>query len=162
ALSSQGLLDTVAAFYPVDEPEACGLTSANIIAVLNIIRSHPLTSAKPVAVVFGCEIAQKYGGAYQTSGGHQYGDSLRAYDWVGVDCYGNNVFTDPAWTTPQFDLSCFCIRRIPGPTYYDNFKAQLLSTQRVILVPQGFIEPQANGLPDDPPLYASVSLADPS
>src|SRR4051812_15772064 len=59
-LASGGLLDTVAAFYPVDEPEACGLAANTLLSVLNITRAHPLTAGKPVAAVFGCDIAKNY------------------------------------------------------------------------------------------------------
>ena len=162
-LARQGLLDAVAAFYPVDEPDLCGVSPANVLAVLGVIRAHALAASKPVAVIFTCDIAQKYGGDYAFSGGHQYGEALRAYDWVGVDCYGNNIFTDPAWTRRQFDFHCFCFRSIPGPSYYNNFKAQLdLPRQRVILVPQGFIAAANDGLPDDPQLFADAATADPS
>jgi hypothetical protein len=87
---------------------------------------------------------------------------MRAYDWVGVDCYGSDdMFTDPAWTTIEFDSQCTCFRRVPGPSYYDNLKAQLdLSRQRLILVPQGFSRP--DGQPDDPQLFANHAAADPS
>ncbi|MEO7157308.1 MAG: hypothetical protein ABI039_07100, partial [Vicinamibacterales bacterium] len=164
ALSTLGLLDTVAAFYPVDEPDGCGLSSSDLLTTLGIIRTIPLTAGKPVAAIFGCAIAQKYGGIYQITGGHKYGDALRAYDWVGFDCYGStNIFTDPAWTTLEFDNHCFCFQRVPGPSYYDNFKAQLnLPSQRLILVPQGFIAAGSDGLPDDPQLFASKAAADAS
>lgn len=162
-LSARGLLDTVVAFYPVDEPDNCGVSSDNMLTALNIIRAHPLTSGKAVAVVFTCEIAEKHGGIYQLTGEHKFGPALRAYDWVGFDCYGSNIFTDPAWTTLEFDNSCFCFRRVPGPSYYDNFKDQLnLPTQRLILVPQAFISAESDGLPDDPQLFASRAAADPS
>ena len=164
ALSKQGLLDTVVAFYPADEPDHCGLSSKDVLTALDVIRAHPLTTGKPVAAIFTCDIAKKYGGIYRTIGGHQYGDVVRAYDWVGVDCYGSkNIFTDPAWTTIEFNNGCFCFRSVPGPSYYDNFKAQLnLSSQRLILVPQGFIAADSDGLPDDPQLFASQAAADPS
>ena len=80
ALSKQGLLDTVAAFYPLDEPEACGLSSGEVLTALNVARAHPLTTGKPVAAIFGCEIAQKYGGPYRITGEHDFGDAVRAYD----------------------------------------------------------------------------------
>src|SRR5215212_3314836 len=54
-LFQRGLLDTVAAFYPVDEPEACGLSTNDVLTALAIIRSNPLTAGKPVAVIFGCD-----------------------------------------------------------------------------------------------------------
>ena len=164
ALQSQGLLATVAAFYPVDEPDGCGLSSVDIVNALDVIRAHPLTAGKPIGAIFTCDVAQKYGGTYQITGGHKFGDALRAYDWVGVDCYGStNIFTDPAWTTIKFDNSCFCFRRVDGPSYYDNFKAQLdLPRQRLILVPQGFISGENGGVPDDPQLFATRAAADAS
>jgi len=163
-LLSRGLLETVAAFYPVDEPDLCGLPTGDVLTALGIIRGHPLTAGKPVAAIFTCDIAKKYGGLYRFSGGHKYGEALRAYDWVGFDCYGtDNIFTDAAWSTPRFDNHCFCIRSDPGPSYYDNFKAQLdLDRQRLILVPQGFISAGSDGLPDDAQLFASRAAADPS
>ncbi len=161
ALSSQGLLDTVAAFYPVDEPDLCGLPTGDVLTALNIIRGNPLTAGKPIAVTFSCDIAKKYGGPYNISGAHKYGDAVRAYDWVGVDCYGVNIFTDSAWTSLDFDFHCLCFK--PGPSYYDNFKAQLnLSTQAIILMPQGFLGADSGGLPDDPQLFASQAAADPA
>ncbi len=164
ALAEQGVLDTVVAFYPLDEPEACGLSSTDVLAALSVIRGHHLTTGKALAAIFGCDIAQKYGGPYRITGGHNFGDVVRAYDWAGVDCYGStNMFTDPAWTSIEFDGHCLCFRRIPGPSYYDNFKAQLnLPKQRLILVPQGFIAPDSEGLPDNPQLFATQAAADPS
>jgi len=161
-LATQGLLDTVAAFYPVDEPDLCGVSPGDVLSVLGVIRTHPLTAAKPVAAIFTCDTAKKYGGPYQYSGGHKYGDALRAYDWVGFDCYGtNSIFTDSAWTMPRFDVRCFCVRYTAGPSYYDNFKAQLdLARQRVMLVPQGFISAESDGLPDDPQVFATVAAND--
>jgi hypothetical protein len=161
-LKTQGLLDTVAAFYPVDEPDLCGVSPGGVLTVLGVIRAHPLTANKAVAGIFTCDIAKKYGGPYQYSGAHKYGDALRAYDWVGFDCYGtNNIFTEPAWTMPRFDVRCFCVRYTAGPSYYDNFKSQLdLARQRVMLVPQGFIS--ADGLPDDPKIFADKAAADSS
>jgi hypothetical protein len=163
-LKTQGLLDTVAAFYPVDEPDLCGVSPGDVLTVLSVIRSHPLTAAKAVSAIFTCDIAKKYGGPYRYTGGHQYGDALRAYDWVGFDCYGSsNIFTDPAWTMPRFDVRCFCVRYVPGPSYYDNFKAQLdLARQRVMLVPQGFISAESDGFPDDPQLFATMAANDPA
>jgi hypothetical protein len=115
-------------------------------------------------VIFTCDVAEKYGGIYRLFGGHNYGDAVRAYDWVGVDCYGSeNIFTDPAWRTLEWSNDCLCIREVPGPSYYDNLKAQLnLPLQRVILVPQGFIAADSGGPPDDPQLFASHAAADPA
>lgn len=164
ALSERGLLATIAAFYPADEPDICGLSPDDIQRALNVIRAHPLTTGKPVATIFTCDIAKKYGGIYRLIGGHRYGDAVRAYDWVGVDCYGSeNIFTDPAWSSIEWDSHCFCFRSVPGPSYYDNLKAQLsLPAQRLILVPQGFIAADGGGLPDNPQLFASQAAADPS
>jgi hypothetical protein len=109
ALSQRGLLNTVAAFYPLDEPDVCNVSASDVLAALNVIRTHPLTTGKPVAVIFGCDIAKKYGGPYGNNG-HPYGNAMRSFDWVGVDCYGNNIFTDPAWSTREFDIDCLCFR----------------------------------------------------
>ncbi len=162
ALAKQNLLGSVAAFYPLDEPDLCNTAPNDVLNALSIIRAHPLTAGIPIAAIFTCDIAQKYGGIYAITGGHKYGAVLRSYDWVGFDCYGvGNIFADPAWTTLQFDTHCLCIVRVNGPSYYDNFKAQLdLSSQRLILVPQGFIS--ADGPPDDPQLFAGEAGIDPS
>jgi hypothetical protein len=164
SLSRLGLIDTVAAFYPLDEPDLCAVSPANVLTVLDIVHTHPITAGKPVAAIFTCDIARKYGGPYQSSGGHAYRDALRAYDWVGVDCYGtNNIFTDAAWSTRQFDFRCFCFRSTPGPNYYDNLKAQLdLSRQRLILVPQGFLSAEGDAWADDPQVFAAKASSDPA
>jgi hypothetical protein len=163
-LARRDLLDTVAAFYPVDEPDLCGVAPADVLAVLAIIRAHPLTAGKPVAAIFSCDVAVKFGGPYAGGGGHAYADALRAYDWVGVDCYGvGDMFAEAAWTTQYFDFHCFCVRSNPGPSYYDNFEAQLdLARQRVILVPQGFVSAGSYGPPDDPERFADRAYADPA
>jgi hypothetical protein len=162
SLWRRGLLDTVAAFYPLDEPDLCGVPSGDVLTVLGIIRAHPLTAGRPVAAIFTCDVAEKYDGIYRLTGEHKYGDALRAYDWVGFDCYGvGNIFTEPAWKTVEFDSHCFCFRTVDGPSYYDNFKAQLdFPRQRLMLVPQGFIAPDSNGAPDDPQLFADRANAD--
>ncbi|HUP90472.1 MAG TPA: hypothetical protein VM100_14030 [Longimicrobiales bacterium] len=163
ALSRQGLLDTVVAFYPVDEPDLCGVTQSTVLSVINIIRAHPLTAGKPVAGLFTCDVAKKFGGPYRSRGDeHQYGQALRAYDWVGFDCYGSNdIFTEPAWTTVEFNIGCLCFIRTPGPSYYDNFKLQLTPAQRITLVPQGFVAGD-NPVPDDPQTFANRAAADPA
>ncbi len=164
ALAQQGLLDTVAAFYPIDEPDLCGVPASTVAGVLDLIHAHPLTAGKPVAGIFTCDIAQKYEGPYAGNAGHKYADAVSKYDWIGVDCYGvGNMFSDPAWHTYRWDPQCFCFRKVPGPSYYDNLKAQVnLDWQRLILVPQGFISAASDGLPDDPQLFASQAAADPS
>ena len=85
--------------------------------------SAPAAASKPVAVIFTCDIAQKYGGDYAFSGGHQYGEALRAYDWVGVDCYGNNIFTDPAWTRRQFDPQLLLLSVDPRPVLLQQLQS---------------------------------------
>jgi hypothetical protein len=60
-------------------------------------------------------------------------------------------------------LTAFAFDTTNGPPIYDNFKQQLyLPPQRLILVPQGFIFADNDGLPDDPQLYANHAAADPS
>ena len=160
-LSQQALLDTVAAFYPLDEPDVCNASPNTVLTVVDIIRSHPLTAGKPVATTFGCDIAKRFGDPDEDD--HAYGNALRAFDWVGVDCYGNsNIFIEPAWSRTRFDFGCFCFRTTYGPPIYDNFKLQLTPSQRVILVPQGFASGEEDGLPDDPQLFANKAYADPS
>lgn len=100
---------TVAAFYPVDEPELCGLNDSGGQAhpalrnAVNMIRNHPSTSGFPIAVL----ASKKYGGALQ---------GIRLFDWAGLDNYSVN--------TPDY-LSQFA-----------TFESRLQSHQRSILVPQ--------------------------
>lgn len=100
---------TVAAFYPVDEPELCGLNdsggqaNAALRNAVNMIRNHPSTSGFPIAVL----ASKKYGNALQ---------GIRLFDWAGLDNYSVN--------TPDY-LSQFA-----------TFESRLQSHQRSILVPQ--------------------------
>lgn len=86
-LISQGYLvpndpdaSTVAAFYPVDEPELCGLKDQGgnahpaLANAINTIISNPNTSNFPIAVI----ASSSYGQAIK---------GLRLFDWAGMDWY---------------------------------------------------------------------------
>lgn len=116
ALVSNGYLvpnnpgaSTIAAFYPVDEPELCGLTDSSGQAhaalrhAVNTIRNHPYTNNFPLAVL----ASKKYGNAQK---------GIQLFDWAGLDNY--------SVSTSEY-LSQFA-----------TFESRLLSHQRSILVPQ--------------------------
>lgn len=100
---------TVAAFYPVDEPELCSLNDSGgqphsaLVHAINTIRNHPSTSGFPIAVL----ASKKYGSALQ---------GIKLFDWAGLDNYSVN-------TTDY--LSQFAV-----------FESKLAPQQRSILVPQ--------------------------
>lgn len=128
-------LSTVAAFYPVDEPELCGLTDQGssahpaLVNAIATIRNNPNTSNFPIAVI----ASRNYSNA--TKG-------IRLYDWAGMDWYSKST---------SGYLAAF-----------DAFAATLLSSQRTILVPQaavgGFLS--SAGEPHDPDLILNRFLAD--
>ena len=165
ALASQGLLDTVVAVYPLDEPDLCGVSDADMQKVIAIVHDDPLTSGKKVAGLFTVDIAKKWGGHYHLTGDeHKYSGSLRAYDWVGFDCYGcKTIFSETAWDSVRFDAGKPGLVTVPGPTLYDNFKSQLdLSRQQVILVPKASLGgPLFADSYDDAGAFYSRASADP-
>lgn len=71
---------TVAAFYPVDEPELCGLKDASgsahpaLTHAINIIRNNPNTYNFPIAAIS----SKKYNDSI---------NGLKLYDWVGMANY---------------------------------------------------------------------------
>lgn len=138
-LEREGLLETVVAVYPVDEPDLCGVSDGDTQRVIAIIHDEPLTHDKKVAGLLTVTIAKQWGGHYRLTGReHAYSGSMRAYDWVGFDCYGcNTIFSETAWDTVRFDFSKPGFVTTPGPTLYENFKSQLdLARQQVIIVPK--------------------------
>ncbi len=164
-LQAEGLLDTVVAVYPLDEPDLCGVSDADTSRVIAIIHDEPLTRDKKVAGLYTVTVAKQWGGHYRLTGReHDYGGSLRAYDWVGFDCYGcNTIFTETAWDTLRFDFSKPGFVTVPGPTLYDNFKAQLdLTRQQVIIVPKASLGgPLFADWDDDPYEQYMRAAADP-
>ena len=141
-LAADGTLDVVVAVYPLDEPDFCGVPDADVQKAIAIIRADPLTQGKKVAALFSADVAKRWGGHYQLTGReHGYGGSLRAFDWVGFDCYScRTIFTETAWDTVRFDASKPGLVTVPGPTLYDNFKSQLdLGRQQIIIVPKASI-----------------------
>jgi len=164
-LAAQGLLDTVIAIYPLDEPDLCGVSDGDMQTVIAIIHNEPLTRDKKVAGLFTVDIAKKWGGHYRlTNSEHKYSGSLRAFDWVGFDCYGcKTIFSETAWDTVRFDVSKPGFVTVPGPTLYDNFKSQLdLSRQQVIVVAKAALGgPLFADWYDDPAFFYSRASADP-
>ena len=164
-LLAQNVLDTVVAVYPLDEPDLCGVSDADVQTAVAIIRAEPLTRDKKVAGLFTVDIAKKWGGRYRLTGDeHKYAASLRAFDWVGFDCYGcKTIFSETAWDTFRFDASKPGFVTVPGPTLYDNFKSQLdLARQQVILVPKASLGgPLFADWYDDPGAFYSRASADP-
>lgn len=164
-LAAEDLLDTMIAVYPLDEPDLCGVSDADMQAVIAIIHNEPLTRDKKVAGLFGVDVAKKWGGHYRlTNSEHKYSGSLRAYDWVGFDCYGcKTIYSETAWDSVRFDLGKPGFVTVPGPTLYDNFKSQLdLSRQQVIVVPKASLGgPLFADWHDDPALFYGHASADP-
>ncbi len=164
-LAAEALLDTVIAVYPLDEPDLCGVSDSEMQDVITMIHADPLTRDKKVAGLFTVDVAKKWGGHYRlTRSEHRYSGSLRAFDWVGFDCYGcNTIFSETAWDTLRFDVSKPGFVTIPGPTLYDNFKSQLdLTRQQIILVPKASIGgPLFADWYDDPGAFYARAAADP-
>ena len=104
-LANERLLDTVVAVYPLDEPDLCGVPDGDVQAVIGIVHADPLSAPMKVAGLFTVEVAKRWGGRYRLTGReHAYSGSLRAYDWVGFDCYGcRTIFSETAWDTVRFD-----------------------------------------------------------
>ena len=163
-LQTRGLLDTMIAVYPCDEPNLNGVSDGDFQKIIRMIKAHPLSADKNVAAIFSAEIAQKWGGQYALlNKEHNYQSSLRMLDWVGFDCYEcSNIFTDPLWRT-------LTLRGMAdGPPAYANFRRQLdLPRQRILMVPQSYRStvPDANGNfdgPDDPEMFFEQAQNDPA
>ena len=163
-LQKRGLLATLLAVYPCDEPNLNGVSDGDLQTIINIIKAHPLSADKKVAALFSIDIAREWGGRYALlSQEHHYRSSLRMLDWVGFDCYEcSNIFTDPLWQTPT--VHGF----VDGPSAYANFRRQLdLPRQKIMLVPQSYLAtaPDLDGnfdAPDDPEMFFSQAQNDPA
>jgi hypothetical protein len=127
---------TVLGFYPVDEPELCGLTDQGgsahpaLVNAINTIRNHPVTATYPIGTI----ASKKYANAIR---------GLRLFDWVGLDNY--------SVSTSSY-LSQFT-----------TFESKLLPHQRSILVPQasrgGFMS--SYGAYHDPEMILDRFLSNP-
>lgn len=101
---------TVAAFYPVDEPDGCGLGDVNgaanpaLVNAISTIRNNSNTANFPVAAIFSSNYASAARG-------------IQLYDWVGYDNYSLKDWN----YVSSFDQ-------------FENYVN--LSRQRTILVPQ--------------------------
>jgi len=164
-LAAEQLLDAVVAVYPLDEPDLCGVPDADVQDVVAMIRDEPLTRDKKVAALFTVDVAKRWGGHYRlTHREHEYAGSLRAFDWVGFDCYGcDSIYTETAWDTVRFDSSKPGFVTVPGPTLYENFKSQLdLARQQIIIAPKASIGgPVLGDRYDDPALHYWNASGDP-
>lgn len=163
-LQKRGLLDTMIAVYPCDEPNLNGVADSDLQRLIGIVKNHPKSADKNVAAIFSAEIAQKWGGLHSALGKeHGYRSSLRMLDWAGFDCYEcSNIFTDPLWR--NLTLQGY----VDGPAAYANFRRQLdLPRQKILMVPQSFLStaPDANGnfdQPDDPEMFFDQAQKDPA
>jgi hypothetical protein len=82
-LRDEGLIDSVVAWYPIDEPNIheIGLSPQQIFdanAVVRDVTQHYTDGIKPLAVIYGA------------SSGHYPG--IEGYDWCGMDNYGSPIF----------------------------------------------------------------------
>lgn len=130
---------TVAAFYPVDEPELCGLGDVNGVVnpalanAIDTIRHNPSTSNFPVATIYSIN----YPSAAQ---------SIHLFDWVGMDDYS---------LKNEDYISAF--------ESFENYINR--GTQKTILVPQaatGGTDHTLDGTPDDPAQMFEMAKSDSS
>ena len=125
---------TVAAFYPVDEPDLNGLAdsggsaSSALVNAINVIHANAATSNVPVAVI----VSSHYGNMPL---------GLRLFDWVGMDNYH---LDDGAYRSAVGTLE----------SYLD------LTRQKVILVPQAFLK-DGYGDANSPYYIYDMALSDP-
>jgi|GEM_PF-896980 len=109
--------DTIAAFYPMDEPygngENKGVSDAEIKSNIEAIASITKSTFPeiPVAVIFSPK-------EVKASKAIPVG-----FDWIGFDCYGkfNECYKDHSVTY-----------------YYNNLKSRISGSQRLMLVPWGY------------------------
>lgn len=127
---------TVAAFYPVDEPDGCGLGDVNgaanpaLVNAISTIRNNSNTANFPVAAIFSSNYASAARG-------------IQLYDWVGYDNYSLKDWN----YVSSFDQ-------------FENYVN--LSRQRTILVPQAATGGPLNNQPDDPSIMLSAAESDSS
>lgn len=139
---------TVAAFYPVDEPELCGLndtkgldgwsTQANptLSDALSTVRWNASTANVPIAAI----VSSRY--SKPGISGLTFG--VRLFNWVGLDNYGAN---DNEYLAQIGQLK----------TRIDT------NWQRVILVPQAATNaPGLDGWPHTPQVMYDAARADPA
>lgn len=117
AKSIEPYRDTIAAFYPMDEPYANGKdkgrsgneVKTNLETVASITKST--FPEIPVAVIFSPS-------EVKSSKPIPVG-----FDWIGFDCYGkfNDCYKDKSVTS-----------------FYNNLKSRISGTQRLMLVPWGY------------------------
>jgi hypothetical protein len=82
-LQAAGLLENVAAVYPMDEPDVHGITDAQVKAAnamyRRIMAGYPGLAGKPLAVFYACGTGRRPG----LSGDRRE----ELYDWIGCDDY---------------------------------------------------------------------------
>lgn len=124
---------TVAAFYPVDEPELHGLSDIGgaahpaLVNAINVIRADTRTAGIPIAMIS----SKRFRDALQ---------GLRLVDWVGADNYGAN-----------------------DNGYIDTLGDMLRATrpeQRAIMVPQAGVGGILDGSPHTPETMYGVGKGD--
>lgn len=134
-VSGNPAASTIAAFYPVDEPELYGLNDniwtqtphPALVNAVNVIRNNPHTSNFPIAVVS----SKKYGSAIK---------GLRLFDWVGLDNYSAS---DADYLTELHYLT-----------------TKLRPEQRTIVVPQAGTGGPLDGSPHTPSQIYEYARAD--
>lgn len=131
---------TVAAFYPVDEPEyrkglvdIGGAPHPALTNAVNVIKSNPATWNFPVAVV----VSQDYGPVIQ---------GMRLFDWAGMDDYKSCM---------PVDLYCWSYSASVA-----DFTAQLRPEQRTIVVPQAGKGGDLDNITHDPYKTYEMAMAD--
>ena len=109
--------NTIAAFYPMDEPNGHQVLTASVGTAVSTIRTS--FSTIPIAAIF----------SYPTSAATSYAPYVNYFDWVGIDCYSNGIFT--CYGSSQAAV---------GYTIaYQQLKQNALQSQRLMLVPQVYV-----------------------
>jgi len=103
--------NSVAAFYPADEPIQAGYSLADLTTVVNRVKAD--FPQIPLAVIF--TTGDLYDG--------RVGDFVKLYNWLGYDCYYGD------WNTCNGNGI---------PTYNSRLRSLLSSGQRMMAVPWAF------------------------
>jgi hypothetical protein len=110
-------IDTIAAFYPLDEPRLRNINAVTLSTIFGAIKAtFPKTNT---AVTFDTN--------YPTDPGFVMPSSL---DWVGMDCYNSELQTD--WWSQCNGIGMEKI--------LDTLQSEMTSGQKMFLVPQGYID----------------------
>jgi hypothetical protein len=108
--------NTIVALYPIDEPNGNQVPTSLIATAVNAI--HTSFPTIPIATIF----------TYPSSAATQYVPYMNYFDWVGIDCYSNGVFTCGSGTSA-----------VGYTIAYQQLKQNSLPSQHLMLVPQVFV-----------------------